>query len=559
MAFDPDAYLAQKNQPFDPDAYLSSHPASPAKDIGQRVKEIGLSSVTGANALVPGLLGLPMDTARNLGNLGIAATGLVKGMLPKTRNPAGVADAPNLPEPIGPLIGDSEWMRNKLSGLMGTDIFSPVDPSDPAQVAANIAGTVTSAGLISPSAGIKQSAGNVAKMIPSAIGAGGANLAFPDQPLAPVVGAMAIPSTVAGAAAVKQSLAPKPINPAFTKFRKAGLVIPPSRAAKSKGANIAEGVAGQAALKQQASLKNQPRINQLAKQDIGMADDVALDFDSLAAIRAQKGAIYEQAKGFGVMKADKTYQNTLRELAKPTKISKSFPGAMKKDVSDLVKVYAKKQIDAESAVEASKQLRKDASGHYQQFAVSGDTTARALGNIERKLADALDDLLARNSKNQTWKAEFKQARQDIAKTHQIEKTLKGASEDGGFNVDGAVLARRLGKDPLSGNLKLIAEFDKRHPESAKVAVPQVNSFRLRDVAGGIIGGAAGDTASSSATLATIGAGIGPAARKALLSKAFQNKLARLNETDISALTGKPITTGADLAAAISIIANQDED
>ena len=66
MAFDPDAFLEED---FDPDIFLGAQPQEPtATDYGQAL-------VSGANVLAPSLAGMPVDFARNVANLGIAAYG----------------------------------------------------------------------------------------------------------------------------------------------------------------------------------------------------------------------------------------------------------------------------------------------------------------------------------------------------------------------------------------------------------------------------------------------------------------------------------------------------
>lgn len=88
----------------------------------QSKPNIAMAIPTGINTLLPSILGLPMDTARNVANLGIAAYGTAKGAL-------GSKDLPDVipPQPLG-----SEWFAKKISGALGEDVFSNPRPDSTA-------------------------------------------------------------------------------------------------------------------------------------------------------------------------------------------------------------------------------------------------------------------------------------------------------------------------------------------------------------------------------------------------------------------------------------------
>ena len=62
--------------------------------------DVGLAAVGGANTLAPSLLGMPMDVMQNIGNLGLAGYGAVRGKIGEALGETGYIP----PEPFKPLI-----------------------------------------------------------------------------------------------------------------------------------------------------------------------------------------------------------------------------------------------------------------------------------------------------------------------------------------------------------------------------------------------------------------------------------------------------------------------
>lgn len=99
--------------------------ARPSATARDRATALGAGAQRG---MVAGLMGLPVDTAQNIANLGIAAFGALS---PKEGTPlpqGGTAGAP--PEPLQGSVGSSEWIADKLRGAGATvDNPRPDDPS----------------------------------------------------------------------------------------------------------------------------------------------------------------------------------------------------------------------------------------------------------------------------------------------------------------------------------------------------------------------------------------------------------------------------------------------
>ena len=347
--------------------------------------ERGLAAVTGVNTLAPALLGLPMDTYTNAVNLARAAYGTGKHLL------TGSLD---VPEMLPGQVGGSEWFKRKIAKGMGGDPFTPPRPEDPTQQNIHMGSGIIAAGALAPTQGVKQTLGTMAKMAPSAGGAIAAKELFPDEPLAPLAGMLAVPTAAAGASALKAKVAPKvTASQAFIKAHKLGYKVPPALAKPTKTQQAIEGSAGPVPVKQKASIHNQQVTNRLIKQDLGYPKDVPLSREGLDAVRAEAGKVYEQAKGLGTFKTDKLFRKDLSKIANQNSaLAKEFPDMVKADVVKLSKTFNKNQISSEALVDAVKQLRADSSAGFR----SSDPGVLALAKANGKMANALEALMERS-------------------------------------------------------------------------------------------------------------------------------------------------------------------
>jgi len=479
------------------------------------VSDAGLALVSGANTLLPNIAGLPMDFARNAANLGLAGYGVARKELGEIMGEDGYIP----PEPIKPLIGGSEWMRRKIAlstQALGGDPFAMPNPSDPLQQKAHMAGSILASGALAPSKGIKEAALNVARMTVPATGAVGMQEAFPEQPLAPIIGMMAAPAGVAATVKTKNAISPTvSAAKSFLKAHKLGYKVPPALAKPSKTQQVVEGSAGVVPTKQKASLFNQKVTNDLIKKDLGYPKDVPLSREGLGAIRSEAGRVYEKAKTVGTFKTDKTFIGDISKISNQgSALAKEFPNMVKQDVAKLAKTFNKKQISSEALVEAVKQLRADSSAGFR----SQDPSTLALAKANGKMASALESLMERSisKTHPELSPSLKAARQKIAKTYTVEKALKGD------NVDAVALGRDLDKGkPLSGVIRDVAEFGQSFKGAAQVNVPQQTNFRPMDLLTGVSGAAVtGNMMWLTAALAR------PALRTLTLSKPYQAVLAR---------------------------------
>lgn len=515
-------------------------------DDSQNIPDLVGAAAGGVNTLLPAIAGLPVDTvtaARNLGRMGYGLGRKVIGekLLGETPVEA-VANAPEIIDP-STQVGGSEWMKRKISEMMGVDPFSPPDPNDPLQKKIHMASSILAAGALSPAKGVKQLVSNVGRMTPPAAGAVTAQTVLPDEPLAPLVGMMAAPGGVTAARAVKQKVFPS-ASQAFMKANKLGYKVPPALAKGTKSQQLMEGTAGPVPTKQRASIYNQKITNNIIKKDIGYNKDSPLSPEGLETIRLRAGKVYSKAKKLGTFKTDKEFTTDLEKISKQnTALAKEFPEFMasphgKQSVVDLVKMFKKEQISSEALVDAVKQLRSDAKVGFR----SQDPSIYSLAKANSKMANALEGLMERSVKSlkPEFLSEFKSARQRIAKTYTIEKALKGE------NVDAVALGRELDKGkPISGAIKDVAEFGQNFKGAAQVNPPQMTNFRPADILVPVAG-----AMSTSNPMWLLAMGARPALRTLLLSKPYQKMLARAKPEAIKRIMKLPERSQAGAVAAL---------
>lgn len=347
-----------------------------------------------------------------------------------------------------------------------------------------------SAGLVNPEYAGQGAA--IGAVLPPALGAAGA------------VG-RGIGNTIRG-----PQVAPQ-VQQAASSAREAGYVIPPTQANPTLANRVIEGLSGKITTAQNASARNQPITNELAKKAIG-ADD--LSPEGIQAVRNAANSAYDELAQVGAFQADDVYREALKKAAG----SKALPGIVNKEVDDLVDALSTQgQLDAQQTIESIKRLRFEGSANKS----AQDPTKRALGSAQMKISNALEDLIDRNLKGSPELLKnYRTARQTLAKTYDVEKALNSSSG----NIDAAKLARQLQKGrPLTGELRQVAEFAQQFPKAAQSvermgSLPQVSPLDF-----GAMGAL---SAATSNPLMMAGIAARPAARGLALSPLIQNRLSQ---------------------------------
>lgn len=323
---------------------------------------------------------------------------------------------------------------------------------------------------------------------------------------------------------------PAEIAAATKAARETGYVIPPTQANPTLRNRLVEGLAGKISTAQNASAKNQTISNGLAAKSLGMADDTKITPEVLQDIRRQAGQAYEAIGSSGTVTPVKSYFEQLDKISAPfLKAAEGFPNAKVSPVVDLVDSLKSQSFDASAATAKIKELRAMADDAFR----TGNTDiARAAKSASQAIEDTLEAHLTQSG-NQQALAEFRSARQLIAKTYSLEKALNPANG----NIDAKKLAAQLKKGkPLSGELKRIAEFASSFPKAAQTtegmgSLPQTSPLDWA------MGGGMAAATSNPLMLASVMAR--PVARKMALSDFVQNGLVKNNNVKPSKFLPSP--------------------
>lgn len=289
--------------------------------------------------------------------------------------------------------------------------------------------------------------------------------------------------------------------------REAGYVIPPATAKPSLLNQVMEGAAGKVSTAQQAAQKNQEITNQLARKAIGLGVDDQLSPAALKAIRNDAGAVYRAIDRTGDIATDAQYLDELKAMSGAVdEIAKAFPKAnvgARKQITDLVDSLKETKFDARAAMQFVKELRREASGNLSRLAAA-DPAKRALGTAQRQAAEILEAQIERHlaaNGHEILARSFANARRLIAKTHSVESALNR----GTGNVSATKLAAQADKGaPLSGDLKLVADFARTAPKATREINESVTGVSPWDFGWGSLAGGLGAAATGSPEALALG-------------------------------------------------------
>ena len=388
-----------------------------------------LPANAGVAELIARVGGIPVDAVQNTLNLGLAGLGTIA-------TAAGRHDlAPNL---IRGSFGGSESIRRGLRATgepgLSPDNPSPNNPSATAQYEFVARGGAIPGGAL-PAAGSL-----VAEKIGGPQWAG--------------VGALAPSAAIssynaARAPSLQRQQAQNVTRDATLKeAQEAGYVLPPSQANSTFAGNRLESIAGKAAMNQEAVIRNQQVTNALARKAVGLPENAPLTPGALKSIRDELREPY-------------------REVAALSPIAKQ-------------------------ALERLREARSEAKSywlHYDRTATPDSQKTAMKWDERADIAERVIEQQARRSAKPDLVQQLRQARQDIAKTHDIERALNVA--DG--NVDARTLWRAMDRGvPLSGELATIAKFSGAFPHLTRSAAgnptPGVSAIEPLAVGGFGLGG-----------------------------------------------------------------------
>lgn len=412
------------------------------------------------------VLGLPMDTLQSAYNLFKAGIGVAQNKLSGTEP---------LPLTTG-LPGTSESIRNALRAT-GEPGLSPDNPS-PNSTLGKLQFDLMSRGGFVPGGALPAVGSMVAEKTlgPEYAGVGA---------LLPQAGITAYNVARAPSLARQESQ-----NAMRDKTLKEGLdagyVVPPSATGQDGllgwFSRRLESIGGKAAVGQEAAVKNQKVTNALARKEAGLPEDSAISVEALKDRRRVLSAPYRE----------------LREIS--PKVS--------------------------SALDDLQEARQEATGYWQEFARQGTMSARKEAVKLDLKADALENQLE-SAAVQAGKPDLvqrlREARRDIAKTHDVERALNVATGDVSAPILGSLVDK--GK-PLSGGLATAGKMQQGFPsymrEGERVPTPGVSKSEALTAA--LLGlGGYGTMGTYGAALAALPLASGPV-RSAVLSGPYQSLL-----------------------------------
>jgi hypothetical protein len=315
-----------------------------------------------------------------------------------------------------------------------------------------------------------------------------------------------------------------------------GATLPPTQVNPSMLNKLLEGFSGKQQTGQVASIKNQEVVNAQARKALNLPPDTVITPQVLQDFRNVKGQAYDALKANNTYYADKQFFTDInKRTAELQKLANTT------DVTAELKVLnglKQMNFDGVGLVEQMKRLRYDGEGNLASMAPKD----RSLGQAQKFAARQLEDLAERNLKNFNQPdvmSNFKQARQDIAKSYTIEKSLNAVTGD----VSGAKLGQRAAAGKIvPSELQALADAAAAYPTAFQ------NTSRIGSVPGisPLDVGAAGIAAASASNPSLLATVLGrPAVRSGITSPVFQRNMLPSSQPQapglLNRVTSNPLT------------------
>ena len=294
-----------------------------------------------------------------------------------------------------------------------------------------------------------------------------------------------------------------------------GATLPPSQVNPSILNSLLDGISGKQTVQQVASIKNQAVINAQARKALGLADDVEITPQVLQDYRNVKGQAYDALRSNPAYYTDKQFLTDINKRSAEIQKRGTLVDATQE--LNLLNQLKQMRFDGDALVEKIKVLRSDSDVNFR----SNDADKLRLAQVQMFAAKQLEDLAERNLANFNQPdvmKNFKQARQDIAKSYTIEKSLNAATGD----VSGAKLGQRAAQGKiLPPELQALADAAATYKQSfrdpaAIGSVPMISPLDL--------GTAAIASAASGTPLVMASALTRPAVRAGITSNMYQRNM-----------------------------------
>jgi hypothetical protein len=471
--------------------------------------------------------------ARGTGNL--IASGIQGGLsrlgfsdeylgIDRTKQPAPAAPTQSISDILSGVAKTATERPGLLVGGMATGLLDPLNlalpggiqkslasatPRAVAQAAPRTVAAVQNVGTAAAAGGITSGAAQLANtgtINPAQLGnemAAGAVMAAPVAG----VGAITTPRQVAPLTQ-KQLIAQRAMQE--------GATFVPSEVNPTIFNNLLEAFSSKPQTKQLTSVKNAEVGNAAARKFLGVAPDTAITLPVLDAFRSNRGQFYDALRAnptyysdVPFVKAISTKLDDLNDLAPTNNVLAEI---------NTLKGLQQLNFNSKGFVEQMKRLKGDAGTNL----ISQDAAARNLGEIQRFAVNQMEDLAERNLTNIYKQPDvvknFKQAREDIAKSYTLQKSLNLVTGD----VSLAELGQRAKRGKIvPAELQTLADAAAAFPNSFQ-NVARIGSApgpNLTDIAAGAVGTVS--TGSPSALGAIFGR---PVVRSLITSPRYQRNI-----------------------------------
>jgi len=246
----------------------------------------------------------------------------------------------------------------------------------------------------------------------------------------------------------------------------AGYAIPPSQAGGTRWQKFQESIGGKPKTEQEAQFKNQTITNNLVKKYLGLSESDNLGTDAIQAVKELHNPTYEKVSNLPEIKTTTSEQ-----------VFDSF--GIPKGTQSTTKVILP---SGKQLLDDLKQSRADSKGYWDFWKRTGDPAtlkqAVKLDNEASLLENKLEQL-AKIHKQPELINELKNARRELAKAHTVNKAMNPATGD----ISANIFSSMLGKVPLTGEAKTIANYAKAFPKIARVPTTgEPTPFTLLDTA-----------------------------------------------------------------------------
>lgn len=469
MAFDPDAYLAQKPAAppaaFDPDAYLRA---------------------TAANVPGPRRTGTAADQIPGYGGPVPAATAPAAPTTPATLRerllaPVETAVALGTSAITAPIVEGAKILGTLTSGQYGTQagirageatgrrvqqFFQPaLSPTAQEQTEA-IANALARTGLQGVPLNMM---GDIATLARPAI-----------QQVAPVVQApIQARQQRVQAQRVRESELAAPRIDAAKDAIELGLALDPAVSNPSAAARLKTGAIGSTELQGNLSKINLPQIAKIAREDMGLPETVKLDAKAFETARGRPeiSGAYDRVRAIPRVVADDAVLGELDSLRVPAAIGDTGQAAAVNGFLDVVKQQMQAGADGKVALDSIRQLRRDAQAIYnrQSAGVNPPSPSEiAKADVTMGVANAIEKAIENSITDPKLVSDFRKARAALARTYDYERATNLATGV----VDPQVLAKLAAEGkPMSGKLSKVANVAANFPEVMQGGVVREPSWR----------------------------------------------------------------------------------